>query len=151
MARKLAPNRDESAAQDATQEAFIALLELHDRTGTFDVVNLRNWLFGVVHNKLRDQTRRDTRRSAREGRASYHPSSSPVDPSAQAIQRETIRRALLCLDPLDAQLLIDKSDGHSLAQIAELRHETEAKIRTDLYRARKYLRALLAEVDWERP
>ncbi|MFA7249838.1 MAG: sigma-70 family RNA polymerase sigma factor [Dehalococcoidia bacterium] len=140
------------AAQDVTQEAFVAAWR---RIDTFRGGSFRSWLFTIAANRARDELRRGVRRptasldAARDDpdRADIDPADSDPGPEASAEQAElraALEAALRDLPP-DWREVVVLSDIHGL-DYAEIAHATGVAIGTvksRLSRARARLREVI--------
>jgi RNA polymerase sigma-70 factor (ECF subfamily) len=112
--------RDDSRAEDAVQEAFLALWRHRDglvaRTG-----GIGPWLYTVTRNAALAALRADSRRTAREERAREdEPEVDPFDEVAARGAADGVRRALADLPPEQRTVLSCAYFGAmTLPQIAE--------------------------------
>jgi RNA polymerase sigma-70 factor (ECF subfamily) len=91
--------RDDARAEDAVQEAFLALWRHRDglvvRTG-----GIGPWLYTVTRNAALAALRADSRRTAREDRAHVdEPGADPLDEVMARGAAESVRQALADLPP----------------------------------------------------
>ena len=90
--------RDRRAAEDVTQEVFVALWQHPDR---FDPTrgSLRSFLATMTHRRAIDIVRRDEARSAREARTTEPPESmpDPGDTVVQGLDSQRVRDAVTLL------------------------------------------------------
>lgn len=140
---------DPGVAEDASQEAFIRLVErLPD-----EAENPRAWLYTVATNAARDTLRERTRRGRllRE-KADRVPRPRPrPDPSEELGRRETRRRVRRALDRLperDRTMLLMREEGFRHREIAEAVGTTTKSVGTMIARAlEKLARELELDVE----
>lgn len=135
--------RDQQAAEDLTQEAFIRLLgEMRER-GTPD--DPRAWLYRVVSNLIVSRGRRRT--VAERWKAVIARRDEPErSPEATAIRRERRDGVQAALDGMGADArtaLLLAANGFSGHEIAAAIGRTDAATRTLLCRSRAHLRSCL--------
>jgi RNA polymerase sigma-70 factor (ECF subfamily) len=112
--------RDDARAEDAVQEAFLALWRHRDglvvRTG-----GIGPWLYTVTRNAALAALRADSRRSAREERArADEPGADPLDEVMARSAAHSVRRALADLPPEQRTVLsCAYFSAMTLPQIAE--------------------------------
>jgi RNA polymerase sigma-70 factor, ECF subfamily len=132
--------RDRAAAEDVTAQTFERAYRkqagYRPRRGSREA-----WLFGIARNAALDELRRRKRRARLE--------TEPVDDAAPAadeavelaLQRETVRAALVALDGRERDLLALKfSGGLSNAEIARVLGVSETAAGTRLHRTLTKLR-----------
>jgi len=134
--------RDEQAAEDVVQDAFLAAIEKPPAPG-----NLRAWLASVVRHLSLSRLRSAKRRSAREQRAGGEGGDGPPPPEDVVARMELQRRvvaAVLALDePYRTAIARRYLDEWSLAEIAREAGVPVATARTRLRRGLDRLRARL--------
>ena len=140
---------DASAAEDATQDAFISAFRNIKR---FKDGNLKSWLFTIAANRCRDMLRT---RSARPSESldaeatALEPPSRAESPEDYAVRREmgrSIQQALAAL-PHDQRLVVVLVDVQGLAyeEAAEITGINVGTVKSRLSRGRGRLRDLLKE------
>lgn len=136
---------DAQDAEDAAQDGFLAAWRAitdFDRARPF-----RPWLMRIVVNAARDLLRRRIVRKV-EPLPDHAPSTtaSPERDTERALLRERIRVALARLPERQrvAVTLFD-AEGYSHAEIAVVLGVAEGTVRSDVFHARRALRATLAE------
>jgi RNA polymerase sigma-70 factor (ECF subfamily) len=138
--------RDPAAANDVTQETFLAL---YLKADTFiSGYRVRPWLFKIAYNKCLDYIRQAGAVSSEEFEVVY--SQSPEDSVAQQITGELLRTAVegLRREERDAILLRHQSDL-PYDQIAEIMGVPIGTVKTHLFRARHRRRDRLGELGTE--
>lgn len=139
----LAVLRDPADADDAAQEGFLAawrFLDRYDPSRAF-----RPWLMRIVLNAARDLRRR---RAAREADPlpsdAVAASESPERAAERGLLRDRLARALARLPERQriAVVMFD-AEGYSHAEIAALLDVPEGTVRSDVFHARRALRAAL--------
>lgn len=138
LARSLV--RDEHAAEDVAQEAWVTAMDQAPRKG----FSLRAWLRGITRNHARGEVRGRQRRQRREQLAAK----SESIPPGEALERVDLLRHVLdhvrTLDePYRSTILQHYFDGISPREIARGEGVAAATIRTRLHRAILTLRARL--------
>lgn len=127
---------DPDVAEDATQEAFVRLL---DRRVRGDLPGLRSWLFRVATHLIRDRVRVETNR-ARLLEANAH-EVTRGDTPADLLERDeriaTARRALQKLSDRDRTLLLLREEGFAYKELAEVIGVEPSSVGTLLARARR--------------
>lgn len=143
---------DPSAAQDATQEAFISAFR---HLKTFRGTSLRPWLMQIVANACRDELRRQKRRPAiswddfgeMDEEANPHLTDEGLTPE-EAMQQEELRRFIeACLQelPEDQRLVVVLVDrlGYPYEEAAHIMRVPVGTVKSRLARARSKLQQLL--------
>jgi RNA polymerase sigma-70 factor (ECF subfamily) len=143
--------RDQHAAEDLAQEAFLKAFAHLDRfrPGT----NFRAWLFRIAHNSFANQYRSPQRRRERLPENLPGADRGPVDEVVSREALEGVASALARL-PIEfrAALLLRVEEGLSFRQIAEVLDLTEETARWRVFKARQKLLGLLApHTDEEKP
>jgi RNA polymerase sigma-70 factor (ECF subfamily) len=137
VAYRLAPDRD--AAQDVTQEVFLAAWQSWDSyRGDGTVLS---WLRGIARRKVADHLRvRVGRRDSAEAEGlAYLATSGQSRPDEQSLLLAQVMRLL---PPDYVELLEEKYlEGLAVRQMAEQRARTEKSIESALSRARDMLRS----------
>lgn len=139
--------RDEMAAEDLVQEAF---LRLHAETmGGRAPSNTRAWLFRVAGN-LAMSRGRHLQVAARHAPALQVLDGGSVAAEEVVVRRERdqeVVRALATLRPLDREILLLAASGRSGPEIAHHLGRSDVATRTLLCRARRRLRDAI-EAEW---
>lgn len=139
-----------SAAEDATQDAFLAIWRSRVRYQR-ERGSVRNWILGIVHNRTIDALRRgavhDRRREQFEGVEERHEARERTD--VEAARREEARSVRTALDtlPVDQRRTIELAyfGGFSHSQIAELLDEPIGTIKGRMRLGLDKLRDQLAD------
>jgi RNA polymerase sigma-70 factor (ECF subfamily) len=133
---------DPELAADATQEAFVRLIEkapadLHPRA----------WLFRVATNHARETARTDIRhRRLQEAAGTRLAPEQAATPEAVTDARhdaERVRRALDSLDPRDRTVLLMREEGFAHREIAAAVDTTTGSVGTMIARALAKLASVL--------
>jgi len=139
-----AVTRDENAALDAAQEAFIRLWR---NPKSFSGGSLRAWLFTVARNVALNEFRAKRRRTARIERAAT--TSQPPAPAARAADAERLQQVQDFIATLPEQersaILLFAGEGLSQAEIAGILGTSTAAIKQAILSARKKLRERFGE------
>lgn len=138
---------DSEDAHEVCQDALVKIFRFIDRYRTNR--SFRNWAFKIVVNTAYDHLRRRKRRFdlVESGKQAGVPSGD--NPEARLLGRETRRRifnALRDLSPRERTVfLLRDEEGYSISETAEILGSSSISVRTHLSRARKKLRAALAD------
>ena len=136
--------KDETEAEDATQEAFVKLWHNRDN---IDPERVQSWLMKVTRNGCLDRLRR--RRDNVEFDESYMGGevSGPMQDFAASQTRDWLKRAIGSLkEPYRSLVVLRDVNQHSYEEVASMLELNLAQVKTYLHRARKQLREQLAEV-----
>jgi len=144
---------DRSAAEDATQDAFIAAFQ---SLGKFKGGSFRAWLLRIVTNLCYDQMRRFKRRPTiawdefgeMEEEANPHLMDKSPSPEQKMMQKD-LRDILdtgLALLPKEQRLVIVLIDqmGCDYNEVVHITHAPLGTVKSRLYRARRCMRKYLA-------
>lgn len=134
----------EAAADDVTQEVFVALWERPERFDS-NRGNLRTFLLSVTHNRAVDQLRSQSARAAREERSAQQVASSGYDLERHVWDLhldEQVRRAVDGLPERERHPIeLAYFGGHTYKEVAVLLGEPEGtikgRIRSGLTRLRQ--------------
>ena len=144
--------RDPALAEDLTQDAFIRGFE---KIHLFDLERkFLPWIFRIAVNLVRNYMKSPSRREvARSPEELDVQSDSPEDPS-EALDRKRrlakVERALLELpEKYRAPMLLKQVEGFSYKEISEVLGVSVWALKMRVSRARKRLRARLAELEEE--
>lgn len=139
--------KDAMLAEDAVQEAFLALTRHMDRIQEVDAVSTRNFLATIVKNKALDMLRKHTEEPAEElpEDADVH-GTDALDACICQEGYEEICKAIAALDEIyrvvfEYKYLHELSDG----EIADLLGITKKTVNVRIFRARKKLQAILTQ------
>jgi len=142
-----------SAAEDATQDAFLAIWRSRVRYQR-DRGSVRNWILGIVHNRTIDALRRNqvhaTRRAGAEGIEEREAASELTD--VEVFRRDEQRRVRAAIETLpDAQVRVIELayfGGFTHNQIAEMLDEpvgtVKGRMRLGLDKLRRELAGAMA-------
>lgn len=152
FSRALYVLRDREDAEDVTQEAFLRLWRQGDEV---DPGKVAGWLARVVHNLCIDQTRRRKVVRTRFGQADPDavellPASGPLgDPEWAVRLDQRQQRVLDALATLPVEtrsvMMMHYFQGMRLQDVAAALGKTESAVKVQVHRARKSLRAVLAD------
>jgi RNA polymerase sigma-70 factor, ECF subfamily len=137
--------RDDAAADEATQETFV---RAHAQLGTLrDHSKLRPWLFRIARYVWLESRRRSRRTVSDDEILEREPDRAP-DPEAILLGREAAAVVTDALSVLDddrrAALLLRVDQGLGYEEIAETMDWPLSKVKNEIHRARKQLRARLS-------
>ncbi|MDR1464238.1 MAG: sigma-70 family RNA polymerase sigma factor [Oscillospiraceae bacterium] len=140
---------DDFAAEDLTQETFLAAYRHLDR---FDGAHEKAWLTRIAANKCLDYLRSAAKRRqipAEDGQFEALPAPDAESPESAFFERhwsEALRSACASLrEPYRSLALSYYCEGTPLAQIAAERGEPLATVQTRAFRARSMLQTILKE------
>jgi RNA polymerase sigma-70 factor (ECF subfamily) len=129
-------------AKDATAETFLAAWRTFDRLPA----DPRGWLLAVCRNKLADHYRLSGRQLTMSELVAPASASAARDHGDSVVEQDRVRTAFLCLRQGDQDLLrLLAWDGLSHREAAEVLACSPALFSVRLHRARRRLRAALAE------
>ena len=145
VARRLV--RDPDDAEDVTQEAL--LLAYRYRDSFRGDSQYRTWLYRIATTAALSHLRRSRRRMVYLGTPKTMPELADPAPLpdarlAEAEQHEIVHAALAALAPTYREVLVARFDGTE-SEIAERLHISVANVKIRTHRARKQLRAILAD------
>jgi RNA polymerase sigma-70 factor (ECF subfamily) len=139
--------RDQSLAQDAVQEAFLAVWRT---AASFDPRRGKasTWLLTFVHRRAVDVVRYEDRRRARPLDDAPIASGDATDETAAVReQRRAVQAALAQLPPDQrAALVLLDLEGYSVAEIAEMLGIAEGTVKSRCARGRARLAVLLGHL-----
>lgn len=141
LARELA--RDASAAEDLTQETWLAYLRARPDSSR----PLRPWLAKVLRNTAGLRARRSANRAAREAETARQEALPGADALVERAEaQQLVARAVLALaEPYRSTLLLRYYEGLSPSAIARAQDVPAATVRTRLFRGLARLREVLDE------
>lgn len=143
---------DRTAAEDATQEAFLSAYRAIQR---FEGGNLRSWLLRIAANQSKDELRRRVRRGPTDSLFATDPEEAPIDlPDAgesaeQYVERMAvghgIQQALLQL-PFEQRQAVLLSDlhGYHYEEIAKIAGSSVGTVKSRIHRGRERLKVILS-------
>lgn len=132
---------DRGAAEDVTQEAFVAAASHVARGGSIDVA----WLKTVARNKLIDHWRARAREDRKLALA-YSARTSPTADETSPVDADLVTKVLADLNPnYRAALVLRHLDGLSVPEVAALISRSIEATEQVLSRARAAFRSAYAE------
>jgi RNA polymerase sigma-70 factor (ECF subfamily) len=134
-------------AEDAAQEAFFSAWTARER---FDERQaFPPWLARIALNRARDLRRRRTVRSTESLEAvPAAGGGAPDEDAGDALLHSRLDRALTELSERQrVALLLFEVEGYAAAEIGELLGVPEGTVRSDVFHARRKLRAVLGELE----
>lgn len=138
--------RDQEAATDAVQEAWVSIARSLRRLD--DPARFTPWAFRIVQHKCVDLIRREARHTAAIYRSAdpNRASEAPDDRAEREDGQETMRSALRRLDPERRALLgLHYVDGLSVGQLAEVFSVPTGTVKSRLYHARNELKQIMEQ------
>lgn len=142
--------RDRRAAEDVTQEVFVALFADLSRYDPARA-SFSTYLYGIVRNLSRDRLRRERRFLTLDALSPWSDAAAYVDDPADALEHAElaarVRQAFLRL-PIRYRELMILCDLHGLsyAEAAEVAKISTAAVRSRLHRGRHLLRQRLSRL-----
>ena len=141
--------RDEALAQDAVQEAFLALWRT---AGSYVAERARasTWLLTLVHRRAVDTVRREQRRRAEplESAPEPHPDATAADATWMRLERERVQDALRQLPDAQREALeLAYYGGFTQSELAERLGEPIGTIKSRMFTGLTRLRDILQEAE----
>ena len=133
--------RDESRAEDLTQEVFLRALQSRALLDTFNEQQCKAWLFAAARNLYCDQIRR----AAKEKQllSALQPPDATAEAALGSVELGTVLAQLPELDRLLFTLRYD--EGYNAAELSTLLQLPPGTIRSRLSRIRHQLKTKLSE------
>ncbi|MEZ5099768.1 MAG: sigma-70 family RNA polymerase sigma factor [Thermoleophilia bacterium] len=138
--------RDAALAEDAVQDAFLAVWRSADRFAE-ERAKASTWILTLVHRRAVDVVRREERRRADPLEAAAEPSGDATDEQVwQRAQRERVRAALARLPDAQREALeLAYWGGLTQTEIAERLAQPLGTIKSRMFSGLARLRELLAD------
>ena len=142
--------RDETLAQDAVQEAFLAIWRTAGRFMP-ERAKASTWILTLVHRRAVDLVRREERRRAESLELAPEPATAGADDDAWLrLRRERVQTALRQLpDPQREALELAYYGGFTQSELAERLGQPIGTIKSRMFGGLARLRELLGEESWE--
>jgi RNA polymerase sigma factor (sigma-70 family) len=143
--------RDEALAQDAVQEAFLAVWRTADRF-LAERARASTWILTLVHRRAVDLVRREERRRAEPLEAAPEPSApeSVEEEATLRFQRRVVREALRRLPPEQREALeLGYYGGLTQSQLAEQLDQPLGTVKSRMFAGLTRLRDLLGQAGLE--
>ncbi|HWN21000.1 MAG TPA: sigma-70 family RNA polymerase sigma factor [Gaiellaceae bacterium] len=139
--------RDESLAEDAVQEAFLALWRSGAATFVPERSKASTWLLTVVHRRAVDLVRREERRRAEPLESAAEPVVDSAETSAWLrLERERVQAALRLLPDHQREAIeLAYYGGFSQSELAERLGQPLGTIKSRMFSGLSRLRELLDE------
>ncbi|MFJ7749232.1 RNA polymerase sigma factor [Arthrobacter sp. NPDC097144] len=142
FARRVDQSHD---AADLLAETLLILWRRASSLPTDDA-EVRPWMFGIGRNVLMHHRRRAIRQRAVSDRLRNILSTTPRSGFAEAVEHDSLHRALAGLDPIDQDIIgLVHWDGFSLVEVSRIIGMKEGTVRSRYHRARLALRTQLEE------
>ena len=138
--------RDQALAEDAVQEAFLAVWRSADAYKR-ERAKPSTWILTVVHRRAVDLVRREERRRGEPLEAAPEPSSGPVDEDATLRERRAAVQAALTELPGDQRQALELAyyGGLTQSELAERLGVPLGTVKSRMFAGLGRLRELLAE------
>jgi RNA polymerase sigma-70 factor (ECF subfamily) len=143
--------RDEALAQDAVQEAFLAVWRTADRF-LAERAKASTWILTLVHRRAVDLVRREDRRRGEPLERAPEPAAPETteDEATLGFQRRAVQEALAQLSPEQRQALeLGYYGGLTQSELAEQLGQPLGTIKSRMFSGLSRLRDLLAEAGLE--
>jgi RNA polymerase sigma-70 factor (ECF subfamily) len=143
--------RDEALAQDAVQEAFLAVWRTADRF-LAERAKASTWILTLVHRRAVDLVRREDRRRGEPLEHAPEPAAPETteDEATLGFQRRVVQEALAQLSPEQRQALeLGYYGGLTQSELAEQLGQPLGTIKSRMFSGLSRLRDLLAEAGLE--
>jgi RNA polymerase sigma factor (sigma-70 family) len=143
--------RDDALAQDAVQEAFLAVWRTADRF-LAERARASTWVLTIVHRRAVDLVRREDRRRAEPLESAPEPAAGEsVEETAElGFQRRVVQEALRRLPPEQRQALeLGYYGGLTQSELAERLDAPLGTIKSRMFTGLARLRELLAQAGLE--
>jgi RNA polymerase sigma-70 factor (ECF subfamily) len=144
--------RDEALAQDAVQEAFLAVWRSADRF-LAERAKASTWILTLVHRRSVDLVRREDRRRGEPLERAAEPAapSTTEDEATLGFERRIVQEALAQLTPEQREALeLGYYGGLTQTELAERLGQPLGTIKSRMFTGLSRLRDLLAEAGLER-
>ena len=143
--------RDEALAQDAVQDAFLAVWRSADRF-LAERAKASTWILTLVHRRAVDLVRREDRRRGEPLESAPEPAASGTleEEAELGFQRKIVREALLRLPPEQREALeLGYYGGLTQSELAERLGQPLGTIKSRMFTGLRRLRDLLADAGIE--
>jgi len=132
--------RDDAAAKDVVQDAFVRLWEHHDSL-VFE--KAKSWLFTTAYRIMIDLIRRNEKSSPLTEK---HP--EPSHQESWNDLQEILHEALETLAPIQKQVILLRDyEGYSYEEIGEITGLNPSQVKVYIFRARKKLKDYLVSIE----
>jgi RNA polymerase sigma-70 factor (ECF subfamily) len=143
--------RDDALAQDAVQEAFLAVWRSADRF-LAERAKASTWILTLVHRRAVDLVRREERRRGEPLEHAPEPTSASTaeDEATLGFQRRVVQEALSQLPPEQREALeLGYYGGLTQSQVAERLDQPLGTVKSRMFTGLSRLRDLLAQAGLE--
>ena len=139
--------REESRAEDLTQEVFLKALQNRELLDSFNQRQCKAWLFATARNLYCDQLRRKMKEESLMREMLPEGDEEPSDETAEAALGTVDLETLLeLLDPLDrAMFTLRYEEGYNASELSKIFHLPPGTVRVRLMKARTILKKQLLE------
>jgi RNA polymerase sigma-70 factor, ECF subfamily len=142
--------RDPSLAEDAVQEAFLAVWRTADRF-LAERAKASTWVLTIVHRRAVDVVRREERRRAEPIEDEPHPAGEATDEEASLRERRRIVQEALSKLPAEQRQALELAyyGGLTQSELAERLGQPLGTIKSRMFAALARLRELLVEAGYD--
>ena len=143
--------RDEALAQDAVQDAFLAIWRNAERF-LAERAKASTWILTLVHRRAVDLVRREDRRRAEPLESAPEPAAAETveDEAALGFQRRVVQEALRRLPPEQREALeLGYYGGLTQSELAERLDQPLGTVKSRMFTGLNRLRDLLAQAGLE--
>jgi RNA polymerase sigma-70 factor (ECF subfamily) len=142
--------RDPSLAEDAVQEAFLAVWRTADRFLS-ERAKASTWVLTIVHRRAVDVVRREERRRAEPIEDEPHPAGEATDEEASLRERRRIVQEALAKLPPDQRQALELAyyGGLTQSELAERLGQPLGTIKSRMFAALARLRELLVDAGYD--
>lgn len=139
--------REESQAEDLTQEVFLKALQNRALIESFSERQCKAWLFATARNLYCDQLRRKMKEESLMREILPEDDEEPPDETAEAAMGTVdLEMMLELLDPLDrAMFTLRYEEGYNASELSKIFHLPPGTVRVRLMKARTILKKQLLE------
>ncbi len=133
--------RDDDAARDVVQEAF---MRLWDKRSQVDHQKSKTYLFTTAYHVMIDMIRKEKHTT---GLADYHQQQMAVENGFSDLS-EVLEEALLRLPEIQRTVIMLRDyEGYAYKEIGEITGLNESQVKVYIYRARMFLKQYLVSMD----
>lgn len=140
--------KEEDEAKDATQET---LIKIWDKRGEWDKVeNPDAWSMQIIKNNCLDRLRK-SKTAQKHQESFYFVQSTDQNPGTISIWQDQWNVLQQVMDQLSEKqktvFILREIEGNSYQEIAALLEISEAQVKSDLFRSRKFLKETMLKIN----